>query len=95
MKTKLLTAINHNTILNLGCHCGVSLNTGWGTTFGTKDLRTMSHSISAYIRMCRKFGNHQVKYGDPIDLMDLPETLRLVDVGIIKGIHRLILDLEQ
>ena len=83
MKPKLLTAANHDTMLNLGCDCGVCFLNTLEARIVKKHGRPKKLApikvwfVGRVYRMRRKFGNRWVEYRDPIDLMDHPSNMEI------------------
>ena len=84
MRPKRLTDANHDTMLDLGCDCGVCfLNTQEppivkNVVDPKHYLRLRFWFVGRVYKMRRKFDNCGVEYRDPIDLMDCPSNMEIV-----------------
>ena len=83
MKPKLLTGANHNTMLNLGCDCGMCFLTHLKLELSKilgipKRIALIKVWFVARVhRMRRKFDNHWVEYRNSIDLMNHPSNMEI------------------
>ena len=86
MKPKLLTAVNHATMLNLGCDCGLCFSNTSEARIVKKRGRPKKPApikvwfVGRIYKIHRECGNGWVEYRGPIDLMDRPSNMAYVGI---------------
>ena len=85
--SKLLSTANLDTMLNLGCDCGVCMNTHEARIVKKKrrGMPIKVRFVGRVYKMRRKFGNRWVEYKDPIDLMDCSSNMEILLCWYQKG----------